>query len=106
MRWNRAVHGHDECKYYYHSQFYDGSCTHYRPDDNNVYPADDIDNNNGHDDFFDDFYPADGALFHHCIRQWGWWHNFSCGYIIRQFRQQSHVFHYAGKPLSCRQGYG
>ena len=34
MQRNRAVHGHNECKYYYHSEFHNDSCTHNRPDDN------------------------------------------------------------------------
>ena len=51
------MHGHNECKYYNHSQFQNGSRTHYGPDDNDdFYSADDNDdiNDDGHDDFFDD----------------------------------------------------
>ena len=55
MQRDRAVHGDDECEYYYHSQFQNSFCNHYRSEDN------------------DDFYPTDfndDFRTYHCLNDY------------------------------------
>ena len=68
MQRNRAVHGHNECKYHYHSKFHNDSCTHNRPDNNDDFRTYDsphdfcsTDNNDDvcYDDLINDFRSSD-----------------------------------------------